>query len=196
MIFAGIQAQKTIKIYKFCLYMLSLYFIPRQEHRSKERTQETQGQKIRKITFIPCLTALTLWKPSRRFTQDSLWKSDRLQVQVLKMKMLIIRFPGGFQDFWSPVVSMYFLSRWRSAPSNVVLLTVCLWSVEETEMQWDVSDHHFLETHSIMTITALCRGEYCDPGSVLLVTGYFFSVQVTWFVFKCGWLPTPDCVLL
>lgn len=174
--------------------MLSLYFIPRQEHRSKERRQETQGQKIRKITFHAWLHL-----PCGNLVENSLktaFESDRLQVQVLKMKMLIIRFPGGFQDLWSPVVSVYFLSKWRSAPSNVVLLTVCLWSVKETEMQGDVSDHHFLETHSVMTITALCRGEYCDPGSVLLVTGHFFSVQVTWFIFKCGWLPAPDCVLL
>lgn len=110
------------------------------------------------------------------------------------MKMVIIICPGGFQDFWSPVVSLCFFKQ-------VGISSVKCSAADSTSVisqgDWNsvrCFDHHFLEIHSIMTIAALCRGGYCGPGSMQLVTGCFFLDQATQIRFCCCCFCWPLCV--
>lgn len=146
------------------------------DQKEKKQKQEEQRQNIiRKITFhawlhLPCGNVV-----ENSLRTDCEGVTD-YKYRYLKMKMLIIMFLSCWISDHSS--SLCPLNRCGLAP----LIAVCrvrLWPVKETEMNWDVLDHHFPDIHStcgwllIMTTAAPCRDRSCGSVSVRLVSRLF-----------------------
>lgn len=86
-----------------------------------QKTEDKTEAENKKKNYNPCLTTLTLWKPSRKFTLDRLRKTERLRVWARGDDNACNRVRLQL-DFWSPTSSGFSERAWAGSLTGALLV--------------------------------------------------------------------------